>query len=159
MTNPVQLSTSIWHGALMRAAFAFPLLCALTTVVPSTAHAQTLTVLHSFTGGNDGGYPEGTLIADRAGNFYSTTSSGGLGGAGTVFKLSHQGSGWVLTPLYGFHGRDGAAPQLGLIFGPDGTLYGTTYEGGNTLLGTIYNLRPSPTVCRSVSCPWSLTIL
>lgn len=127
-------------------------------ILAAPSPAQTLTVLHSFTGGNDGGNPEGTLIADRAGNFYSTTWSGGLG-QGTVFKFSHQGSGWVVTPLYAFHGQDGSGPQLGLIFGPDGTLYGTTSIGGDTGFGVIYNLRPPPTACRSVSCPWTETVL
>jgi len=98
------------------------------------------------------------LIADRAGNFYGTTYSGGLG-VGTVFKLSHRGSGWVLTPLYAFRNHDGADPQLGLIFGPDGTLYGTTSLGGDTGFGVIYNLRPPPTACKSVSCPWTETVL
>jgi len=52
-----------------------------------------LTVLHSFTGGSDGGRPAADLIADAAGNLYGTTSSGGAtatcpGGCGTVFELT-----------------------------------------------------------------------
>ena len=52
-----------------------------------------LTVLHSFTGGSDGGRPVADLIADAAGNLYGTTSSGGAtatcpGGCGTVFELT-----------------------------------------------------------------------
>jgi len=49
-------------------------------------------VLHSFTGGSDGGRPAADLIADAAGNLYGTTISGGAnascpGGCGTVFEL------------------------------------------------------------------------
>ena len=40
--------------------------------------AQTLTVLHTFTGGLDGGRPIGTLTMDRAGNLYGTASKGGF---------------------------------------------------------------------------------
>ena len=35
------------------------------------------TVLFSFTGGTDGGHPEGGLIRDSAGNLYGTTQDGG----------------------------------------------------------------------------------
>jgi uncharacterized repeat protein (TIGR03803 family) len=47
----------------------------------------TLTTLYSFTGGNDGGGPSG-LVQGNDGNFYGTTSGGGAGGAGTVFRLT-----------------------------------------------------------------------
>jgi uncharacterized repeat protein (TIGR03803 family) len=43
--------------------------------------------LYSFTGGNDGGGPNG-LVQGSDGNFYGTTSQGGQGNAGTVFRLT-----------------------------------------------------------------------
>ena len=46
------------------------------------------TVLHSFTGTADGGYPQSGLIMDALGNFYGTTLAGGASGKGTVFKLT-----------------------------------------------------------------------
>jgi uncharacterized repeat protein (TIGR03803 family) len=50
--------------------------------------AGTLTVLHNFTGGADGGVPLGDLVRDSAGNLYGTTSaSGGCGQCGVVFKI------------------------------------------------------------------------
>jgi uncharacterized repeat protein (TIGR03803 family) len=50
--------------------------------------AGTLTVLHNFTGGADGGAPTGGLVRDSAGNLYGTTSaSGGCGQCGVVFKI------------------------------------------------------------------------
>jgi uncharacterized repeat protein (TIGR03803 family) len=47
------------------------------------------TVLHSFTGGADGGYPVAGLLLDAAGNLYGTTLFGGNAAtqAGVVFKL------------------------------------------------------------------------
>ena len=52
------------------------------------------------------------LTRDAAGNFYGTTRDGGAHGQGTVFKLVHKGTGWVLTPLYSFAGGDdGANPD------------------------------------------------
>jgi len=51
------------------------------------------TVLHSFTGGADGAYPEGGLILDAEGNLYGTTTNGGSSacngnGCGTIFKFT-----------------------------------------------------------------------
>ncbi len=45
-------------------------------------------VLHTFTGGTDGGNPAGGLVMDKAGNLYGTTSVYGAHGYGTVFKLT-----------------------------------------------------------------------
>jgi uncharacterized repeat protein (TIGR03803 family) len=44
-------------------------------------------VLHTFTGGADGEYPNGVIL-DSAGNLYGTTSCQFLGCFGTVFELS-----------------------------------------------------------------------
>ncbi len=46
------------------------------------------TVLYSFTGGADGGNPSSGVIRDAAGNLYGTTSNGGKGFTGVVFKLT-----------------------------------------------------------------------
>ena len=50
-------------------------------------------VLHSFSGGKDGGYPVAGVIIDAAGNLYGTTLQGGDFGAGTVFKVNPSGHG------------------------------------------------------------------
>ncbi len=123
------------------------------------APAQTLTVLHTFTGG-DGWSPVSGLTSDRAGNFYGTTDVGGASNRGTVFRLSPAGSGWVLTTLYSFQCQDdGGFVFGGVVFGPDGALYGTTYECGQYDHGVVYRLRPSPASCKSALCPWQETVL
>src|SRR5882724_1607547 len=48
-------------------------------------------VLHSFSGGTDGGVPNGGLILDAAGNAFGTTYTGGSSGFGTVFKVNTAG--------------------------------------------------------------------
>jgi uncharacterized repeat protein (TIGR03803 family) len=46
------------------------------------------TVLHSFTEGEDGGFPLfGGLSQDAAGNLYGTTQSGGANGPGVAFRI------------------------------------------------------------------------
>ena len=116
--------------------------------------AQTITVLHSFGAGSS---PSAGVTLDRAGNLYGTTEQGG---PSTVFKLSHAGSGWILNTLYTFnHPNDPTDVYAGVVFGPDGLLYGTSYEGGQFNLGAVFSLQPPATACKSVSCPWTLTIL
>jgi uncharacterized repeat protein (TIGR03803 family) len=125
------------------------------------AQAQTFSVIHTFTG-SDGGNPYAGLTIDGAGNFYGTTEYGGAYpcgqglNCGTVFKLTHRGSGWVTSQLYQFTGgNDGGLPQARVVFGPDGTLYGTTGDLTSNNRGTVFNLRPPAAVCKSVSCPWT----
>ena len=124
------------------------------SILAPAVHAQTFQVLHSFDGHGDGSVPEAGVTIDRAGNFYGTTFQG------TVFKLSHLGTGWVLSTLYTFRGgSDGANPASRVVFGPDGTLYGTTTDGGGSGWGTVYNLRPPATVCKATECPWTEIII
>lgn len=47
-----------------------------------------MTVLHSFDGYTDGTSPWCNVILDAAGDLYGTTSTGGQGGAGTVWKIA-----------------------------------------------------------------------
>jgi uncharacterized repeat protein (TIGR03803 family) len=102
----------------------------------------TLTVLHSFTGGSDGAYPEAGLIADTVGNLYGTTYGGG-GGQGTVFQVTLSGA---LTVLHSFTGgSDGGRPVADLLSDAAGNLYGTTGLGGATAscpggCGTVFAL-------------------
>jgi len=95
-------------------------------------------LLHSFGGGGgDGETPQDVpgLIADRSGNLYGTTASGGAsGGYGTVFKLAPSGSGFTESVLYTFQGypSDGEHPYGGLIFDSKGNLLGPTFNGGSS---------------------------
>lgn len=106
-------------------------------------------VLHSFSGGTDGGQPMGRLFLGRDGDLYGTTVSGGNacsgeGGCGTIFKLAPDGT---MTILHAFNGAsDGSFPYGGLIKGPGGYLYGTASEGAGTGCfgfgcGTVFKIK------------------
>jgi len=94
------------------------------------------TVLYSFTGGIDGGYPLGGLVQDKAGNLYGTTVDGGegsgcyYGGCGTVFMVDANGKETVLHSFTA--GTEGEYPVEGLVRDSAGDLYGITYQGGNS---------------------------
>jgi uncharacterized repeat protein (TIGR03803 family) len=81
---------------------------------------------------------------DGRGNLYGTTWRGG------VFQLLHRGSGWALNPI-----SEQGGSSARVIFGPDGTLYGTVSNGD----GGVFNLRPPPSVCKTVLCPWLETVI
>lgn len=104
------------------------------------------TVLHSFTGGQDGRFPYASLIMDDAGNLYGTTLDGGPEDLGVVFKLDTGGN---ETVLYWFAGNaDGAYPFAGLLRDHRGNLYGTTFMGGGhgcggQGCGTVFKLDSS----------------
>jgi hypothetical protein len=126
-------------------------------------NAQTFTVLHTFTGGDDGGYP-GSVAIDAAGNLYGNAAFGAVHdayclqyGCGTVYKLSHHGSDWTLSVLHTFFGNsDGAGPG-GVTLARDGTLYGTSV--GVSPYVRVFHLQPPASACRSVSCAWTFTVL
>ncbi len=101
--------------------------------------------IYGFGGGTDGGTPRyGDLIFDSSGNMYGTASLGGANGDGVVFKATGPGDNWTEVPIYAFAGSpDGATPYNGLVFDNAGNLYGTTFEGGTSGTGTIFELSPS----------------
>ena len=132
----------------------------LTTGLGSpTLVAQTFTILHAFAG-KDGYSPWAGVSMDGAGNLYGTTEAGGTSAYGTVYKLKPFGSAYLFSTLFNFTGgSDGGNPQYGITIGSSGELYGATFHNGVSGYGTIFQLQPPLTFCRSVSCPWTETTL
>ena len=111
--------------------------------------AQTFTTLYSFTAAldrsyynnSDGAYPSAGLIV--SGNtLYGTAADGGSSGAGTVFAVNTDGTGF--TSLHSFApnpnggtNSDGANPAAGLILSGN-ILYGTAEYGGSSRNGTVF---------------------
>ncbi len=100
-------------------------------------------VIHRFTGGADGLAPWAGLI-DVSGTLYGTTSKGGGGscfeGCGIVFSISASGAEKV---VYRFFGEpDGETPGAALL-DVNGTLYGTTADGGEYGNGCVYTISAS----------------
>ena len=99
------------------------------------------TVLYSFRSAADGEYPTAGLVRDAAGDLYGTTKSGGASGDGIVFKINPAGKETVLHTFRG--GKDGEYPYAGLIRGTAGNLFGTTYGGGASGWGTVFEIDPT----------------
>jgi len=114
----------------------------------------TLKTLYTFEG-TDGSQPL-ALTVGSGGGLYGVASGGGSDatgcypaskrGCGTVFLLEPpavQGGTWTKNNLHVFMGApDGGVPN-GVVFGPNGVLYGTTRVGGTAgNLGTVFQLTP-----------------
>jgi len=99
------------------------------------------TVLYSFMGGADGGFPTSGVIVDAAGNLCGTADGGNAIGAGVVFKVDPSGHETVLYTFTG--GADGSEPWGGLTRDSVGNLYGTTILGGSANVGVVFKVTPS----------------
>src|SRR5439155_15426133 len=134
------------------------------TVFALNTNGTGFTTLHSFIGstaGREGARPHAGLILSGD-TLYGTANIGGSSGAGTVFAVNTDGTGF--TTLYSFTARsinssgaytnnDGANPVAGLILSGK-TLYGTALNGGSSGNGTVFSLSLG-----SVSAPQLTTIL
>jgi len=130
------------------------------------AQTESVTYLHTFLSSyfqnTDGDGPFGNLIQGADGSLYGTTAYGGTYGAGTVYKITPDGT---FTLLHAFDGSDGGFSEpdpypsydAGLTQTPDGSLYGTTMCGGANGRGTIYKMTPdgSMTILHSFATPSS----
>lgn len=122
-------------------------------LTPNAGGTWSEKVLHSFTAGEDGANPTGSLVLDASGNLYGTTFWGGAyNGNGNVYKLTPNSDGtWTEHVLHQFTGgKDGGAPFGGVVLDAAGNLYGTTTVGGDLNYcngagcGVLFMLTPTP---------------
>ncbi|HTB11678.1 MAG TPA: choice-of-anchor tandem repeat GloVer-containing protein [Bryobacteraceae bacterium] len=128
-------------GGIAKCGWLAAILCAAAI----SLKGQTLTTLVSFNGRN-GTTPKAGLVQGSDGNFYGTTSGGGLPvgpAAGTVFSITPGGS---LTTLYTFTGTAGIVPATGLVQGTDGNFYGGASSEGQYGVGTVFRITPTGTL-------------
>jgi uncharacterized repeat protein (TIGR03803 family) len=103
--------------------------------------AGEFTTLHTFSGGTDGSEPVSRLAQGADGFLYGTTTTGGAGGLGTVFRISTSGA---LTTLHAFTGADGRWPLGPLHAASDGMIYGTSRNAGEGLpMGAVFRITPA----------------
>ncbi len=136
-----QISNTLSKPKWGTRAFAVLVLAATTAIA---LWGQTPAALFKFDG-TDGSGPLAALIQATNRDFYGTTSAGGDGDQGTVFKITASGT---LTVLYRFCSQsecpDGSGPTAGLVRGTNGDFYGTTQVGGTYVdYGTVFQITPS----------------
>ncbi len=103
----------------------------------ASAQAPVLTVLRSLAA-TEGNFPTAGLVRHTDGALLGAAQQGGNGGAGTVFRVNPDGSGFAV--LHHFSGGDGSYPMSELVRTPDGSYLGTTQFGGRFGYGVIYRI-------------------
>ncbi len=101
------------------------------------------TMLHQFTGSTEGGNPYAGLTIGPDQRFYGAGFVGGSTYSGALFSMTASGS---VQGLYSFTGAgDGLNPVAAPTVGPDGKMYGTTYQGGTNGYGTAFRFTTNGT--------------
>jgi len=108
----------------------------------AAASGQTFTVLHTFVG-EEGTTCQAPLIEASDGNFYGTTSQGGVHDAGTFFRIDSAGT---FVKLHDFDGAAGSSAEGALYQATNGSLYGTTRLGGDFGFGIVYRMETDGTL-------------
>jgi len=111
----------------------------------------TLSPLYEFTGGSDGGEPLAGITVGPNGALYGTTYAGRNGDRGTIFEAQPPAAAcktaicyWNETVLHSFMVSDGEYPYYGNVtFDQAGNMYGTTFAGGASDCGVVWELAPS----------------
>ena len=70
------------------------------------------TVIHAFTGGDDGSGPGARVTVDRSGDVYGMTPTGGANGVGTIYKIHPHAGSWDFQVIHTFHWRRGWSDRL-----------------------------------------------
>jgi uncharacterized repeat protein (TIGR03803 family) len=115
------------------------------SLTPAAGGTWYETIVHNFTGGDDGATPYAPVTVGADNVIYGTTFFGGLQGGGTVFALTPPID---LPPgvIHTFNaGSDGGYLTAPVVIGSGGVLYGTTSYGGTLGGGTVFSLTPPTT--------------
>ena len=109
------------------------------TVYAFNTTSSAYAIRHNFTAATDGSNPNGLVLNGTT--LSGIAQFGGQFGAGTVWTLATNGSGF--NPLYTFGGADGyAKPALSLAVAPNGTRYGSFGVGTPSGYGGIFQISP-----------------
>jgi uncharacterized repeat protein (TIGR03803 family) len=111
------------------------------TPPPSGDGAWTESSVYDFLGGTDGAFPLTGIVFDSSGNLYGMSIGTGFE-YGNVYELTPGGSGgWTESVLYNFvSSANGITPTVGPVVGSDGSVYGTTQQGGQNNKGVVFKL-------------------
>src|SRR5437762_1205315 len=118
--------------------------CGVAYKLTNSGGTWTQTVIHAFTGGDDGSGPGARLTVDGSGNIYGMAPTGGAYGVGTIYRIRQvQHGDWTLKVIHAFTGgADGSSGSAGRMILRNGHLYGAATTGGTYGSGVVFELTP-----------------
>src|SRR5437867_7981321 len=121
--------------------------CGLVYKLTNSGGTWTQTVIHAFTGGDDGSGPGARVAVDPHGNVYGMTPIGGAFGLGTIYQLHPGANGnYSFKVIHSFTGgTDGSSGSAGKMVLRNGNLYGAATTGGAFGSGIVFELTPTQT--------------
>lgn len=96
--------------------------------------------VYPFADGRSGGE-----LTDLDGKLYGSSSTGGLRGVGTLFRMDPNGDNFEIIHEFGTITSDGYFPEMLKLLPYGVKLYGSTYAGGTNGCGTVFSLSPDGT--------------
>src|SRR5437763_332448 len=118
--------------------------CGVVYKLTNSGGTWTQSVIHAFTGGDDGSGPGARVTVDRSENVYGMTPTGGAYGLGTIYKIHQAGEAWDFRVIHAFTGgADVSSGSAGRMILRKGHLYGAATTGGNYGSGVVFELTPS----------------
>ncbi len=101
-------------------------------------------VIWVFGNNADGYYPLSNVVVGPHGALYGTTWQGGTHYGGVFWRLLRSGKTYAESVLVNFECCNGMGsdPRGNLIADAQHRLYGTTYVGGTSEVGTVYRIEP-----------------
>jgi uncharacterized repeat protein (TIGR03803 family) len=104
---------------------------------------STYSELHDFAGGDsDGATSDHGYVVQSGDHLYGMTTNGGHHDDGVLFRIKTDGSSFELLHKFGETHHDGKNPYGSLLLVGD-QLYGTTANGGDNDLGTVFVINTS----------------
>jgi uncharacterized repeat protein (TIGR03803 family) len=119
--------------------------CGVVYRLTKSGGTWTQTVIHAFTGGDDGSGPGARVTVDRSGNIYGMAPTGGANGLGTIYKIHQRPRGDpTFSVIHTFTGgADGSTGSAGRMILRHGRLFGAATTGGTYGSGIIFELTPT----------------
>jgi len=125
------------------------------TIFQINADGTGFKLIHSFAGGTgDGSYPYGSLVLNGTA-LYGMTKGGGSG-AGILFQIKSDGTGYNVKHSFARGTSDGSFPDGSLLLGGS-ALYGMTNRGGANSAGTVFSFPLVPAITNGSSLPAGIT--
>ena len=121
----------------------------LTPAVSGSFNVYRFNPIASFVPPPNGASPYGNVVLDSNGNLFGTTYQGGTSNLGAVFEIIHGSS--AITAIASFNGANGSHPEAGLAIDASGNLFGTTYQGGASGYGTVFEIAHGTTTVATIT--------